>query len=189
MRRIPIRSSCRKLFLKIAWAMFQTCFETSNISALLHSLWCFLNTFWCHNCPRRISAECGMLLVHIHITESYWYDCSPIVFIAKIFSNENGKCVVLDLRLFLGTRWYYTRKVQLTVCYQHDRALASDIPLWPLQPPCLLTIRRTEFLLSMHKDKCMSYSWMYQLYNDRGWDTLFLLDLYVWGKPSACTLT
>ena len=38
------------------------------------------------------------------------------------------KYVVLDLRLFLGTRWYYAKKVQLTVCYQHDRALASDIP-------------------------------------------------------------
>ena len=111
------------------------------------------------------------------------------LFYCKDFSNESAKCVVFDLRLFLGTRWYHTRKVRLTVCCQHDRALASDIPLWPLQPPCLLTIRRTEFLLSMHKDKCMSHSWMYQLYNDRGWDTLFLLDLYVWGKPSACTFT
>ena len=26
----------------------------------------------------------------------------------KDFSNENGKCVVLDLKLFLGTRWYYS---------------------------------------------------------------------------------
>ena len=146
--------------------MIQICSGTSNISALLHSLWSFSNRFWCHNCPSRISAECGMLLVHIHITESYWYDCSPIVFIAKIFSNENGKCVVLDLRLFLGTRWYYTRKVQLTVCYQHDRALASDIPLWPLQSPWLLTICRTEFLLSMHKDKGMSHFWIHQLLSD-----------------------
>ena len=79
------------------------------------------------------------------------------LFYRKDFSNENAKCVVFDLRLFLGTRWYHTRKVRLTVCCQHDRALASDIPLWPLQPPCLLTIRRTEFLLSMHKDKCMSH--------------------------------
>ena len=76
------------------------------------------------------------------------------------------KYVVLDLRLFLGTRWYYAKKVQLTVCYQHDRALASDIPLWPLQPPYLLTIRRTEFLLSKDKDKCMSHFLIYQLYRD-----------------------
>ena len=95
-QRISIRSSYRNLLLKIVQAMVQVCpyiensigngsslfWDVQNI-ALLHPLWCFSNTFWCHNCPRRISTECGLLLVHIHITETYWYDCVPIALLQR----------------------------------------------------------------------------------------------------------